>query len=417
MNASATKIKVFEALVRYALAKYPDTYDRVAPGCPYETRMGGYRAFRQEVTWFVYEWQNPDTGTTILEEFVASRVKSKEQAARLLRRKDVTYGEFEVVSAAVGRTSGSGADDTSLLVIRAADTQKEYNLIAPRPVNAYGTGTRFVGRIHPYDDSNTYRVCGVLCSPGEWDDDTFDAAITSAGLADRERVLAHQTAGVLEKSRVGPGRNNSDTIGIANKTYKSSNADSIEEALAAELGHDGIRKLVSRINKEEAAINAALLTKISPSPHLKDVMDAYPIDLLKMICHERDIESLPSAGAMAERISDRLPTLACMAVQSMAEAEKRALAVIIYNGFMPYSDDMQELDRFAETPEPVYMNDPDGIKGFVKAYASTGILIVGTAILNGRDQKIVTVAFEIKEALMRCPIWQACMTATALAEP
>lgn len=393
------KVTVFEALVRYALSRYADEYDEVSSDCPYETRMGGDRAFLQEVSWFVYEWINPGTGTTILEEFVAEKVGNEERAARILLRKNVTYDRFTVVK---------DADTKGIITVRASDTGEEYRMVVPRPPERYTNGTEFLGRIHPRD-GDTYMACGILTAPGEWDEGDDDRLTDEEyaekfGFAIMPVKSARVFAQVMASTRSGPGRIE-DIRTIAERSDRIAGVSEFADIVG--LAPDVMHGVLARYKKEDKAFKDATLTEITAGINLRTVLMKYPKYFLKMVCLELDIGSLPSRGARVERICDRLPKMLCDQVYEMSPNEQRVLASILYKKAMQYPDCIRELSRLivddghGENP-----NDPDVVDGTIHAYANHGLLIVGTGMLDGRIQKMVTVASEIKEGILKCPGWR-----------
>ncbi|MDE0266158.1 MAG: hypothetical protein OXK17_03930 [Thaumarchaeota archaeon] len=406
--AAGTEASIFEALVRYALSEYGDAYEEVVPDCPYETRMGGDRAFLQEVSYFVYEWVNPATSTTILEEFVGRRVRNRKQAARLLRRKDVVRGTFEVVSA------GGGGSKT--VTVRSTDTRAEYVMLVPIPVDRYAPGAEFVGRIHPRD-GDTYAACGVLTRPGEWDGERLVAVAEAAGLAGEDLQKAKHMASINARTRSGRSNSYEDVVRLqqdVSKILKTPESKLADDPLMG-LGSDAAMELVEDVRKRKDDFESAMSARTSPDVDLRSVLSGYPTSLLRTICHESDTGSLQSRDAMIERLSDRIPAKACDALQRMSENERRALALVVHSGHMPYPDCRRVLCRFAddlfEDEDP---DDPKLADGFVRHYAETGMLSVGTIMQDGRAQRAVSVHSDVRERLLECHGWGAYLRATAL---
>ncbi len=140
----------FEAMTAYAVAKYRNEFEAERKGCPYNTAgLDDMLAFKQHMTWFLAEWINPATGTTIAEEFVKETVTDKKTAGTLLQFTELFFDRFEV-------TAHRGSD----IVAYGAGTRKTYRIVTAAGSSFYPIGSRFEGRIHPY--GKKYKTCGIV---------------------------------------------------------------------------------------------------------------------------------------------------------------------------------------------------------------------------------------------------------------
>ena len=140
----------FEAMTAYAIAKYRNEFEAERKGCHYNTMgMDDTLAFKQHMTWFLAEWINPATGTTITEEFVKETVTDKETAETLLQFTELFFDRFEV-------TAHRGRD----IIAYGAGTRKTYRIVTAAGSGLYPIGSRFEGRIHPFEKK--YKTCGIV---------------------------------------------------------------------------------------------------------------------------------------------------------------------------------------------------------------------------------------------------------------
>lgn len=139
---------VVKTLVDWAQKNYAEELDRHIGEYPYPLNFDTEKSQRGQVlTWFVLEWKNPRTGTTILEEFAGKFIKNPEKAAVFRQFGQVIYGSFRIIE----RVSNHVVD----VVDR--DTQKEYRV---EFANKIPPCIHFSGYIHPWEEE--YRATGVV---------------------------------------------------------------------------------------------------------------------------------------------------------------------------------------------------------------------------------------------------------------
>lgn len=391
---------IFKRIAKYALFKYGDEFIENASKCPYETRMGGDLAFQQELLWFMYQWKNPHTGTTILEEFVAENVTGKE-AVKILRRKEITYDEFVVT-----KTGESGT-----ITIRGTNTQTEYVMVCPSPADQYHEGRVFMGRIYPRKDSHKndlYVACGPLVTPGEWDDETIIAHLNSEGATDELIKKTMDIFHFFASARTGPGRTPAEIIGMCRLLgdYKSS------DDLRFPISLDHTKDVMAR----DMATKAVWSTPISSHTSLKPVLDAYTDEFLYTICFESNIGTLKERDIMIRRICDMVPITMREQISKISNPERDLLKYILARDLVPMSDlydamgplltkyfmeeDMRFLGRYIKEPPEEGKYDPDDVDTVVDIFIIHAILLAGTANVNGRRQRVVTIARELREQIL-----------------
>ena len=141
----------FEAMTAYAIAKYRNEFETERKDCPYDTRNLGNDTFvfKQHMTWFLAEWINPATGTTIVEEFVKETVTDRKVANMLLQFTELFFDRFVV-------KEHRGSD----IIAYGTGTRRTYRIVTAAGNSFYPIGTKFEGRIHPYEGK--YKTCGII---------------------------------------------------------------------------------------------------------------------------------------------------------------------------------------------------------------------------------------------------------------
>ena len=159
----------------YAWSTYDKIIEDVRDRCPYNLDLDNdIYVRRQLVTWFASKWINPDTGATIVDEFVKSHVRDKKAASRILGLKDLIHDEFRIIRKenrfAVVRAGRNGAlyklmmtgDSHAVLEDRiwwdGVDGRMRFEEIPE-------THQRFEGQIFPWYPAGSYRTCGVVVRP------------------------------------------------------------------------------------------------------------------------------------------------------------------------------------------------------------------------------------------------------------
>ena len=138
-------------MTAYAIAKYRNEFEAERKDCPYNTTSldDDTLVFKQHMTWFLAEWINPATGTTIVEEFVKETVTDKKVANMLLQFTELFFDRLEVLE-------HRGSD----IIAYGTGTRKTYRIATAAGSSFYPIGSRFEGRIHPYEKK--YKTCGVV---------------------------------------------------------------------------------------------------------------------------------------------------------------------------------------------------------------------------------------------------------------
>lgn len=111
--------------------------------CPYSLDFEDMEmSFKQFLTWLMYEWKNPATGTTLVAEFVAKEVRDPVLAAKMLQMQELFFDTFEVLEKHRG----------GVIVARARRRRRTYRILTKSMTRAR-VGDLFEGRIHPWDET------------------------------------------------------------------------------------------------------------------------------------------------------------------------------------------------------------------------------------------------------------------------
>ena len=138
----------FQAMIAYAITNYRQEFEAERENCHYDINLANDDlVFKQQITWFLAEWINPATGTTLVEEFVDTSVDDKELAKDLLQMTELFFDRFEV-------KAHRGGD----IIAYGMNTRKIYRL-ATNNLETYPVGIEFEGRIHPY--RGHHKLCGI----------------------------------------------------------------------------------------------------------------------------------------------------------------------------------------------------------------------------------------------------------------
>ena len=145
--------KLICAIHEYAWEVYGDAIRENRDRCPYNLDFGDRICERRQlVAWFAAKWTNPDTGATVVDEFVEAYVRDGGTASRILRLKDAVYDEFDVFRGGNRFRAVRAASDGS--VYKVMDTGFASDIVR--------NCRRFEGAIFPWYPSGTHRTYGVL---------------------------------------------------------------------------------------------------------------------------------------------------------------------------------------------------------------------------------------------------------------
>lgn len=144
-------------LWEYAFKKYgkgvEEFYEKFFDEFPYDfDGLDGELHFKNFVDWLIIEKALPDTGKTIVEEFIDEHPElDVEMKQKLSRMKNVVNSEFVVLS-----------KDGLSLKIKDRKSDKLYKVLLYSTNPAVGINTLIRGRIHPFGES--YRFAGAFMS-------------------------------------------------------------------------------------------------------------------------------------------------------------------------------------------------------------------------------------------------------------
>lgn len=141
-----------QVLVDWAQSAYGSELARHGGEYPHMTDFETEEQMTKQILiWFVLEWTNPRTSTTLVEEFVDRFVKDPALAAKVGQFGRAFYGTFRIVQ----RVS-----DCTYVVTNPV-TKKRYRVKLRTPIPS-GAELTFNGYIHPWEADGTHRATGIL---------------------------------------------------------------------------------------------------------------------------------------------------------------------------------------------------------------------------------------------------------------
>ena len=146
-----------QVIFEYAMEKYEkrldEFYDKFFDEFPYDYEgLGDELHFKNFIDWLMIEKKLPDTGKTIVEEFVDVHQELAEQMKQnLLGMKNVISSEFVILS-----------KNNLELTLKDRKTGKLYPVRLHSNVSGIGRNTIIIGRIHPF--GTFYRFAGAFMS-------------------------------------------------------------------------------------------------------------------------------------------------------------------------------------------------------------------------------------------------------------
>lgn len=187
----------------YAWSTYGKIIEDVRGQCPYNLDLDNdIYVRRQLVTWFASKWINPDTGATVVDEFVGARVHDSGVASRILGLKDLIHDEFRMIR-----------KENRFTVVRAGRTGALYKIMMTgdshyvldrvwwedvvdghiRFEETPKGHLRFEGQIFPWYPAGSYRTCGVVVRPKRHRNRTGGYAYSSH-VEDRDHMFLIESA-------------------------------------------------------------------------------------------------------------------------------------------------------------------------------------------------------------------------------
>ena len=173
-----------QMLFDYTYKKYENRlqefHDRFCDEFPYKyDDLPAELYIKNFVEWLIAEKTIPETGKTIVEEFVDECQLDEETKQKILQMGDITSSKFVVLS-----------KDRLNLKIKDVESKKTYNVTLYSENPHVGINTLITGRIHP--SGKTYRFSGIFLaqnSPLILDTDVLMEHLTSSKIKDAEEIV------------------------------------------------------------------------------------------------------------------------------------------------------------------------------------------------------------------------------------
>lgn len=243
-----------QVLFDYAYEKYGERFrefhDTFYDEFPYKYEgLSADLYIKNFVDWLMFEKVLPDTGKTIVEEFVSEHPDLDEEIKQnLLQTADVVSSRFVVLS-----------KKQHNLKIKDQNTKKVYNVVLGPNDTSIGINSLVTGRIHPFGD--LFRFLGIYFvqnSPFIWDTGVLMEQFNSGKIKDAEEIVLST---------------NSKLTAILNK-YPSQWVDGICEELSLDSKgkkNEKVKMIDSKIKSDLSSIVNAIPKKSKQS--LKLVLD------------------------------------------------------------------------------------------------------------------------------------------------
>ncbi|MFH1200637.1 MAG: hypothetical protein V1708_06225 [Candidatus Micrarchaeota archaeon] len=168
-----------QELFEYADRKgYARVFQQVAGECPYDTEdLSQEHGSKERMAWFFMQWLNPQTGKTILEEFVENTEMDAGLKAKMLQMRQLRLGEFKVVSVEGKIMKVTDAASGGLMTIELIDLSH---------AKRYAPGREVVSLFHPWGE--VYRFNGIARIK-----ESNDEALARLGLISPKQMMNYYT--------------------------------------------------------------------------------------------------------------------------------------------------------------------------------------------------------------------------------
>lgn len=142
-----------QAMADWTLSQYEKELSRHASEYPERVAIEDDHLMEKQVlTWFMFEWINPRTRTTLAAEFIEKYIPDPKLAAKVSQIKRIFYSTFII---------GDRVYDNVFNVVDQYDN-KTYRVKFKNKLPSSFKDMTFSGYIHPWEDDGTYRSAGIL---------------------------------------------------------------------------------------------------------------------------------------------------------------------------------------------------------------------------------------------------------------
>lgn len=179
----------------------------------------------------------------------------------------------------------------------------------------------------------------------------------------------------------------------------------VADELTKRLGPQGVADFVNAIGEEQAAFKEAKRVRLPARADMKDVLRMYPINIVKGIALEWDLDQNKEKNGLIKDIigarADVIPDI----IDEASDSEREAIKYVAEHANLKISKARRVLNDSLIQPEFTDPDDPHMFDAFMGVYTRMGILIVGVREVRGRDRSIVTMASDVRRIVAKHTGW------------
>jgi hypothetical protein len=154
-RAPVTEDNLLQNLVDYTEWKYSDEIKNSIDECTWDLEFDSDEfVYKQLLSWFIFERINPNTGKTILDEyieFISTDPNNRILIGKLLSMREIISDNFRIIDR---------KKDNNMIVLKGLSNQKKYIVkIPPEQIEQYILGRLVMAKIFPWE--NYYRFAGI----------------------------------------------------------------------------------------------------------------------------------------------------------------------------------------------------------------------------------------------------------------
>lgn len=179
----------------------------------------------------------------------------------------------------------------------------------------------------------------------------------------------------------------------------------VAEELIERLGPQGVADFVNAIGEEQAAFKEAKRVRLPARVDMKDVLRMYPINIVKGIALEWDLDQNKEKDGLIKDIigarADVIPDI----IDEASDSEREAIKYVAEHTNLKITKARRVLNDSLIEPEFTDPDDSHMFDAFMGVYTRMGILIVGIREVRGRDRSIVTMASDVRRIVAKHTGW------------
>lgn len=179
----------------------------------------------------------------------------------------------------------------------------------------------------------------------------------------------------------------------------------VTDELSKRFGPQGVADFIDQTREEQAAFKEAKKVRLPARADMKDVLRMYPINIVKWIALEWDLDQNKEKNGLIKDIigarADVIPDI----IDEASDSEREAIKYVAEHDNLKIRKARRVLNDSLIQPEFTDPDDPHMFDAFMEVYTRMGILIVGVREVRGRDRAIVTMASDVKRIVAKHTGW------------